>query len=407
MAAKWDVEFLEAARQRGDAEADPVVAEMMGLGEITAGEMYGKIVSVTDSVPKHLCDDPRVSGDVLAFLEHNDPPAWVDLEQVLRGQHFYARHGLECNLILLCGSLPTCYAAAKGAQALDASHQITKQVRRRVIETLRFLMAVMEPGNLARGGVGAITAKKIRLLHTLNRYILLNDPDMRYDRAALDVPLNQEDLAMTLMSFSVTVLDGLERLNVEVSAGDEADYFHAWRYVGWLMGIEEGLLPENADDGRRLLAAIAKHQYGPSAAGRELTKSLMDFMEEMVPGRAFDGLIPGKVRFLVGDATADILAVPPSDWTRAILKVAQFVHGVEHALGGDARTFSWFTDYFGRTVMHEIEKVIRNDGRPMFHVPDALREKWDLPPHPQAPTHAVVAAPEPVRPPTDAAAPIH
>ena len=58
------------------------------------------------------------------------------------------------------------------------------------------------------------------------------------------MPINQEDMAVTLLAFSFNVLHGIElTLNKPLSATDQSDYLHLWRYIGWLMGVEDDRNP--------------------------------------------------------------------------------------------------------------------------------------------------------------------
>jgi hypothetical protein len=49
-----------------------------------------------------------------------------------------------------------------------------------------------------------------------------------YWKTEWNVPVNQEDLLLTLMSFSWVVMDGLEKLGVTVSPTDQEAYLHSY-----------------------------------------------------------------------------------------------------------------------------------------------------------------------------------
>lgn len=44
------------------------------------------------------------------------------------------------------------------------------------------------------------------------------------------MPINQEDLSVTLLSFSYAVLQGLRSLGLGCSDTDDEAYLHLWRY---------------------------------------------------------------------------------------------------------------------------------------------------------------------------------
>ncbi len=57
-------------------------------------------------------------------------------------------------------------------------------------------------------------------------------------------PMNQFDLAMTNLAFSSVVLLGIRALGIFPSKQETESFLHFWRYVGWLMGIDEKWLIE-------------------------------------------------------------------------------------------------------------------------------------------------------------------
>jgi len=100
---------------------------------------------------------------------------------------------------------------------------------------------------------------------------------------AWGLPINQEDLAGTLMSFSWIVLDGLEKLGAALTSDEREAYLHCWKVIGHLLGIRNELLPKNFDSARDLAAAIVRRQFGPSSEGKALTKALVDMMAQVLP----------------------------------------------------------------------------------------------------------------------------
>jgi len=84
-----------------------------------------------------------------------------------------------------------------------------------------------------------------------------------WDTAVDGIPINQEDMIVTQLAFSIVVLMGLERARLLgcVSHADMCDYIHLWRYIGHLVGIREDrnfhmTTPEAAQS---MLESIAAH----------------------------------------------------------------------------------------------------------------------------------------------------
>jgi len=61
-----------------------------------------------------------------------------------------------------------------------------------------------------------------------------------WDVAAFGVPINQEDMAATLLAFSYNVLVGIEAIRgAPLPRADQAAYLHLWRYIGFLLGVDD------------------------------------------------------------------------------------------------------------------------------------------------------------------------
>jgi hypothetical protein len=123
---------------------------------------------------------------------------------------------------------------------------------------------------------------------------------------------------------------------------------------------------------------VRRRQFGPSASGRELMGALLDQGTHLAP-RGLRGLPASTVRYYVGDATADILGVPPADWTRSIF----------HPLAKVSRTLSLerlhhrflrtLSDRIGFGMLALAVRAERYGDRPAFQVPTSLAARWNLP----------------------------
>ncbi len=337
--------------------------------------MIRQIVKVHETVPDDMRDDMK------AYFLNEDRPAWVDSDKIAMGADLCIRHGVELCMILMCASLPACYADAPGVVALDQSHQLTKHPRRRVIETTRFALDVLQPGNLTDNNHGAITAKKVRLLHATNRRILHHQPEGRWNEKEWGIPLNQEYLALTLMTFATVVLDGMAKSHLYVSPEEQEAFMHTWRYVGYLMGVDETLLPENVEDGKSLYETIAKRVYASSLSGIALTSGLVDVLEEILPGEIMDGVIPAQIRLYMGEEVSDMLGVakvPPHGIMKRLMNVVGAVHGIETNLFRNHQLMGIANDSLGRLILKGLAELERADHRDQFHVPDMMSEIWNL-----------------------------
>ncbi|MGW0391060.1 oxygenase MpaB family protein [Streptomyces sp. NPDC003042] len=323
----WTDDLLDPLRKAGDPLADAAIEEVYELGqEEQVRHALAGIDHNSEAVPAGL--PPKLEE---YFARSALLPSWADPSLIERGQALLGRYQGHIVTTLLCGSLPLCYGCADGAQVLYRSTRLTSGVYRRLMETAQFVVDVLDTGGLAPGGLGVRSAQKIRLLHATMRYHLSRRED--WD-TSWGLPVNQEDLAATLMSFSVIIPRGLGRLGVDLPAADRDAFFHIWRVIGHILGVEERANPARFEDGTALVDAVLHRQQRSSEAGTVLTKGVLDFIRECLPGPLFAGVGPTLIRHLAGDRAADVVSVPPADLTQLALQ-AQSPLSLGYGRAGD------------------------------------------------------------------------
>ena len=164
---------------------------------------------------------------------------------------------------------------------------------RRVIEASQLVINVLKPGGMSLApdpnalvpgtppGQGIQSTTEVRLMHAAIRH-LIRSSSYGWDRA-WGQPINQEDLAGTLMTFSTIVLRGFEKLNVHLSSQQQDDFIRFWSHVRRMMGIHEDLLPQDYGQAKTLFASIARRQLRGSELGRSLMAALLGAYEKQIP----------------------------------------------------------------------------------------------------------------------------
>lgn len=294
---------MNDARRSGDPCADALVAALAGDGAIWIanahmGALRSNDASLAADAPPSLVE---------WFERARRLPSWADPGAIERAQRWASGRMALVVAALFCGSLPTTYAAARGARVVHESGRMRDDLDRRVHETGVFLLDVLAPGGLGPRGRGLIAATKVRLVHAAVRRHLADRVADRLD----EVPINQDDLLGTLMCFSITIVEALRTMGVGVSRGDEHDFFHLWCVVGWLMGIERERLPTNAAEARLVAQRIGAREFARSAHGRELADRLFRRIDEHLPSPAMHGLPRALAARLLVPAARDALDLPP------------------------------------------------------------------------------------------------
>ncbi|MGZ9225292.1 MAG: oxygenase MpaB family protein, partial [Anaerolineales bacterium] len=305
-------------------------------------------------------------------------PDWADKEKIIQGEQVFDLYGPEMITMLFFVALPAAYATKKGSHVLAISGELTKHVHRRIFRTAQFIMDVMQAGGLGLNGRGIRSAQTVRLLHASIRYYIANKPEWRskWD-PAWGLPINQEDMAGTLMDFSAGVMRGLKRSKIRLAPDDAEAYLHCWKVVGHIMGIRPELMPENVEDAFDLAETIIARQLGESDSGKLLIKDLIRFIQRFMP-RLFYGFPATATRYLSGAKIAAVIEVGPSDWTLALLKLQLLLFDIAEKL---KYRFPGLQKYIRFLTWNLIDRVViyeeGNQGT-YFQIPDHLRKHWRL-----------------------------
>ncbi len=210
--SRWTDALLDRMRELGDPVADTPVAAVFERGGVDeVNEIMRTLVRVDRPVPEQLPDELR---DYL--VETLPMPEWADMRKIKRGQQLFETYSLQVACCLFCASLPSSYAAAKGVQVLHTTARLVTDARRRVMETGRFLIDVATVGGLDENGKGRRAIQHVRLMHAAVRYLIMARNELTPGMWHRDwgMPINQEDLAGTLLAFSYVFSDPMRRLGV-------------------------------------------------------------------------------------------------------------------------------------------------------------------------------------------------
>lgn len=314
---RWTHAFLDAMRWEGDPLADAVIARVVTEGG--PGAPHGLLRRLF--APHGDASGAGLPPSVVDFLERARAEGGeADAARLREAERLYARYRPEIRLVLGTYSLPAAYAARKGVQVLHRTTYLMKNPVRRLFETARFVDEVLAPGALLPGGRAPGHLSRVRLAHAASRHLIQRDTTRPWDVAALGVPVNQEDQAGTLMTFSYVVLEGLATLGLVLSEAEQEAWLYAWRVAAPLLGLDARLVPADVAEARALTAFIRERQIEASPEGVELTASLMEGLQTLMPA-VMDGLPASLLRFFLsphvvrGRPVVEMLELPESNWT--------------------------------------------------------------------------------------------
>jgi ER-bound oxygenase mpaB/B'/Rubber oxygenase, catalytic domain len=298
--------------------------ELRSIGDPPLDEAVGSYLSSRG---------PRAAASVFAALHAANGPADHPLlraipavpsdelgepRAIVRGQELFQRFSAETLFVLGSCSLPLTFAAGDGVQVLARTGRLEAEAASRLRNTARMIVEVMQPGGLAPGTVGWRNARSVRLLHALVRHELRSRGDRPW-RPEWGTPINQEDSAGTLLTFSVAVLHALRRIGARISREDGDAYCVAWAAVGRLLGLRPELLTRTEDEGLALARRIAARQFRTTPEGRELTAAFLrasDSRRWLTRGYAAAWMRYFLCDPFLGFDAAELLGIPPPNWTR-------------------------------------------------------------------------------------------
>lgn len=185
------------------------------------------------------------------FALVDSPPDWVDQQKLDEAIEFMAAVGINANYILRDVALMGGYLLAGFNQALVLTGALNKGASQRLAETSKWWMECTEKDGLKREGGGFKATIHVRMIHALVRRNLNQRKEWQSEQWGL--PINQIDMAATNLAFCSLLLLGLRGLGILPTRRESQAVMHFWKYLGWLMGVDETWLVDNETDGLLLL----------------------------------------------------------------------------------------------------------------------------------------------------------
>ncbi|MBP2479268.1 hypothetical protein JOF53_008140 [Crossiella equi] len=271
--------------------------------------------------------------ELAAFFEAVErTPSWVDHGRLRSGAEAISRAGSLAAFTLCDVYLVVGFHSLRVCKTLTSTGQTGKATSRRVLNTASWWLDVTTPGSLERGGVGYQAALRVRLVHAHIRDVLLRRGD--WDLDAWDQPLNDAQANQLTLMFSLGVMEATQALGIRYTPTERADILHLWRYVGWLVGIEEDMLPASEGEAWQHLWEQAWTELVPDEDSRTLAADLREAYRRPRPGDSelraswAERVHTAISRIVIGPASADLLGMPDDPAARALVRAVRAVNTV-------------------------------------------------------------------------------
>ena len=251
----------------GDEPMDRLVEWMAASGMKEMRTLFDRALS------DGIASVPEAPEPLREFFESIEtPPDWVDPDTLRRGEMVIRSMGADGMYIARDIALQGGYMFSGFNKTLLRTGALEKGSNQRFAETMRWAMDVGSEGGMAPLGVGYRSTIRVRLIHSFVRKHVAAMPDWRADEWG--VPVNQTDMIATLVGALITPsLAGMGLGMVRTPADLEA-LTHLTRYVGWLIGVNEELLPTSFRDSVRALAHSLSALSNPDDTTKTLAKPM-------------------------------------------------------------------------------------------------------------------------------------
>jgi hypothetical protein len=268
-------------------------------------------------------------------------PEWVDWDLLEQGQCVFLRYPTISAMALMYYSLIGGFAAPKIIKVLNSTGYLSinsDATYRRLNETFDMVIKCLEGRDALRyGNSGWIAVTAVRLLHSRVRRNLLNSK-LNWDTSRYGLPINQEDMMGTLLSFSINVLDSLHLVGVPMLTGkDEMAFLHLWRYVGHLIGVRDEFNPlTSLNRARGSVQSVVSHLLHPDDSSVILAAHMIRSVSYRNPYPWSPQTHSEAVRFFLGNPLTDALHIKPSFFHRAyfwsIIALMKTVYWVSYCI---------------------------------------------------------------------------
>lgn len=178
------------------------------------------------------------------FSQTETIPEWLNNDLLKSGAELCMRANLDSLISLRDYCLIGGYDFAYLNKPLIVTEALKKGAVKRLSETLDFWVNVTRYNALEIHHKGYEFAIKTRIIHSYAR-LSIRKHYKDWDTENWGEPINSWDMMATYIGFSLVFLHSLHKLGNTFSVQEEQGLFHLWKYIGYLLGIPENLLPEN------------------------------------------------------------------------------------------------------------------------------------------------------------------
>ncbi len=276
------VERLEAGLTQGDPLADAVIVEARERG-ISFSTLVALLEAHTSAEEETDVEQLEMPASMTHLLQvASTPPPWFDPAWAEAGARAWWRFG-TLQSSTLYQSLIYGFKAQGFVRPLVATGRLGSGTRDRVESTARWVAESTTPGSMLPGRPGWVATLRIRLLHAYIRDVLryppggdpTDDPG-GWDEGEWGAPINQTYAVMTIScGFLALPLVVARDFGIHYSSAECEAITHLWRWIGWVIGVDDDLLPPSYESSSELFRIAGEFELQPDDSSKVLIKALL------------------------------------------------------------------------------------------------------------------------------------
>lgn len=336
-----------------DKTADDVVHELyLKQGFSKAHQLIGEYLDGNniDSAPQ----------SVKTLLDEvNQTPSWLDADLLEAGSALCRRAGASSLIVLRDYCLMGGYESAAINKPLIFTGALKKGAVKRLAETLEFWVNVTGSHALEHREIGFKSVVKTRMIHSFSRVNILLKTDWQNEKWG--IPINQWDMLATNLGFSLVYLVGLRKIGFSPSEKEIKGLFHFWKYIGYLLGIPEHILPDNEKEAIRALYFWTMTQSSADedsiALAHALTAEplLVNFPKYKISKKMLQQSHLAYNYFFLGESSCKSLHLPRSFYG-PIVRLSVLMNKLKQALITDEKAYANMVEK-GRKEQEKIKHI--------------------------------------------------
>jgi hypothetical protein len=304
------------------------------------------------------------SSIVELFAEADNIPIWLNQDLLKTGSEYCRRAGSFALVVLRNYCLMGGYESSAINKPLIYTEALKKGAAKRMAETVEFWVQVTGENAMQRDAIGFKSAIKVRLMHAYARAAIQKTSGWSND--LWGAPINQGDMVATNLGFSLVFIEGLKRVGLSPTNEEIKGVLHLWKYIGYLLGIPAGYLPDTETEAIDSLYKWTMTQSAADEDTKALAHALMlEPMTASFPKYVWQKKVMIKLHlaynyYFLGDRACGIMALPATR-LRYYPYVAAFMNGIFEIFNPHR-----FSVYVGRKSQERIKTLfLRSHGHNM------------------------------------------